>query len=144
MDSGSGDYICNSFELFSSIKFLDKSIDVANSLSIRILGQGTVKLLCKHPNRNPLFLLLLGNVYFIPEYTVNLVSTFQLSTDSIVFDLKVPCLRLFGKTEILCIVTQIDRYYILDTIPKSKSEFIEFTGYNNYLILDLLEYQLLL
>ena len=143
MDSGSKDHICNNFESFDSIKFLNESISVANSLSIRILGQGIVKLLCKCPNRNSPFLLKLGNVYFIPRCTVNLVLTFQLSTKSIVFDSKIPCLKQFGKTKILCTVTQIHRYYTLDAIPKTKSEFMEFTRYDNYLILDPLEHQLL-
>src|SRR6266487_6526587 len=79
-----------------------------------------------------------------PEYTVNLVSTFQLSTDAIRFDSEILCLKAFGTTDILCAVTQIHRHYTLDAIPKSKSEFIEFIGCDNYLILDLLEHQLLL
>jgi hypothetical protein len=85
----------------------------------------------------------LGNIYFIPEYTVNLVSIFQLNTELIVFDLEISCLKLFNKTEILCTIIQIYCYYIFNIILKTKSEFIEFTEYNNYLILNLLEYQLL-
>src|SRR6266536_317178 len=79
-----------------------------------------------------------------PEYTVNLVSTFQLSTDTIRFDSEILCLKAFGITDILCAVTQIHCHYALDAIPKSKSEFMEFTGHDNYLILDPLEYQLLI
>jgi hypothetical protein len=111
---------------------------------MRILGQGTVNLLCKCPNRKSPFILQLENVYFIPECTVNLVSTFQLSLHAIAFDSEIPCLKAFGTTDILCAVTPIHRHYALDAIPKFKSEFMEFTGHDNYLILDPLEHQLLI
>ena len=99
-----------------------------------------MKLFCKSPNKNFLFILQLENVYFILEYTINLVLIFQLSIYTIVFDLEILCLKAFGIIDILYTVTQIYCYYTLDVIPKSKSEFIEFIGYDNYLILDLLEY----
>ena len=146
MDSGSGDHICNCFESFDSIKPFEESIRVANGSSMRIVGQGSVKLLCKRPNRACPFLLLLENVYFIPECTVNLVSTFRLSVDSIAFDSETPCLKAFGSREILCLVTQINRHYTLDTIPQPKSAFIECMNSNldNYLILDPVEHSLLI
>jgi hypothetical protein len=84
----------------------------------------------------------LRNIYFILEYTVNLVSIFQLSIKTIVFNLEISCLKLFNKTEIFYTIIQIYYYYILDIISKTKTEFVKFTEYNNYLILNLLKYQL--
>jgi hypothetical protein len=147
VDSGSGNHICNTYESFDSIKPLDESIRVANGSSMSIMGQGSVKLSCKRPNRAFPFLLLLEDVYFIPECTVNLVSTSQLSMDSIAFDSEVPCLKAFGSTEALCSITQINRHYTLDAIPGPKSEFLECMSTNLdpiYLILSPLEHSLLL
>jgi len=79
VDSGSGNYICNSLGSFDSIKPLSESIRVANRSSMSIIRQGFVRLLCKHPNRASPSLLQLKDVYFIPKCTVNLVSTSQLS-----------------------------------------------------------------
>jgi hypothetical protein len=84
----------------------------------------------------------LRNIYFILEYTVNLVLIFQLNIKVIIFNLEILYLKLFSKTEILYTIIQIYCYYIFNIILKTKSEFIEFTEYNNYLILDLLKYQL--
>ena len=148
MDSGSGDNICNTFESFDTIKPLNESISVANGSSMRIMGQGSVKLLCKRPrpNRTSPFLLQLKNVYFIPNCTVNLVSTFQLGLDSIAFDSEVPCLKAFGSTEALCSISQINRHYALNVIPSPKSAFMEYMSPNQdiYLILSPLEHSLLL
>jgi hypothetical protein len=105
VDSGSGNYICNSFGSFDSIKTLDESIRVANGSSMRIVGQGSITLLCKRPNEVSPFLLQLKNVYFILECTVNLVSMSQLSLDSIAFNLEVPCLKAFGSTKTLCSIS---------------------------------------
>jgi hypothetical protein len=111
-----------------------------------IMGQGPVKLLCKQPNGASPFLLQLKNVYFIPDCTVNLVSTFQLSLDSIAFDSEVPCLKEFRSTEALCSISQINRHYTLNVIPSSKLEFMEHMSPNQdiYLILSPLEHTLLL
>ena len=146
VDSSSRDNICNNFESFDSIKPLNEFISIANGLSMQILDKGLVKLFSKYPNGVSPFLLLLKNVYFILECTINLVSTFQLSIDSIIFDLEVLCLKLFGSTTILCSITQINCYYTLDTIPRPKLVFLEFTSSNsnNYLILDPLEHLLLI
>jgi len=133
-------YICNYFKLFYLIKFLDKLISIANSLLIRILGQGIVNFLCKCSNRKSPFILQLENVYFILECTVNLVSTFQLSLYIITFNLEILYLKAFSTTDILYTVTLIHYYYALNAISKFKLEFIEFTGHDNYLILDLLEH----
>ena len=112
---------------------------------MRIIGQGTVRLLCKCPNGASPFPLELRDVYFIPNCTVNLVSTFQLSTDSIAFDSEVPCLKAFGSMEALCVVTQTNCHYALDAIPRSKSAFMEqMISNDNYLILEPLEHSLLL
>ena len=112
------------------------------------MGQGSVKLLCKRPrpNRTSPFLLQLKNVYFIPNCTVNLVSTFQLGLDSIAFDSEVPCLKAFGSTEALCSISQINRHYALNVIPSPKSAFMEYMSPNQdiYLILSPLEHSLLL
>jgi len=143
VDSGSGDHICNSFGSFDSIKPLDKSIRVANGSSMRIIGQGSVKLLCKQPNRVSPFLLQLDDVYFIPECTVNLVSTSQLSKDRIAFDSEVPCLKAFGLTEALCSISQINCHYVLNTTPKPETAFMESIDLI-YLILSPLEHSLLL
>jgi hypothetical protein len=143
VDSGSGNHICNAFESFDSIKSLDESIRVANGSFMRIIGQGSVKLSCKRPNRAFPFLLLLENVYFIPECTVNLVSTSQLSMDSIAFDSEVPCLKAFGSTEALCSISQINRHYILNATPRPESAFMESMD-PIYLILSPLEHSLLL
>jgi GAG-pre-integrase domain len=148
MDSGSGNHICNSFESFDFIEHLDESIRVANGSSMSIISQGSVKLLCKQPNRASPFLLQLKDVYFILDCTVNLVSTFQLSTDSIAFDSEIPCLKAFGSTETLCSISQINRHYVLNAVPKPKSTFIEYMNPNLnqdiYLILSPLEHSLLL
>jgi hypothetical protein len=65
-----------------------------------------MKLLCKRSNGASPFLLQLKNVYFILDCTINLVSTFQLSLDSIAFDLEVPYLKAFGSTkEALCAIS---------------------------------------
>ena len=144
MDLRTRYYICNYFKLFYLIKFLDKLISIANSLLIRILGQGIVNFLCKCSNRKSPFILQLENVYFILEYTINLVLIFQLSLYIIIFNLEILCLKAFSIIDILCTVTQIYCYYTLNAILKFKSEFIEFIEYNNYLILDLLEHQLLI
>jgi hypothetical protein len=85
----------------------------------------------------------LEDVYFIPECTVNLVSTTQLSTVSIAFDSEVPCLKAFGSTEVLCSITQINRHYVLNATPKPESAFMESID-SIYLILSLLEHSLLL
>jgi hypothetical protein len=71
---------------------------------MRIVGQGSIELLCKRNGASP-FPLQLKDVYFIPECTVNLVSTSQLSTDSIAFDSEVPCLKAFGTIEVLCSIS---------------------------------------
>jgi hypothetical protein len=65
------------------------------------MGQGSVKLFCKRPNKASPFILLLENVYFIFECTVNLVFMSQLGIDSIAFDLETPCLKAFSLTEVL-------------------------------------------
>ena len=112
---------------------------------MRIIGQGTVRLLCKRPNGASPFPLKLKDVYFIPNCTINLVSAFQLSTDSIAFDSEVPCLKAFGSMETLCMVTQTNCHYALDAIPRSKSAFMEqMISNDNYLILDPLQHSLLL
>jgi hypothetical protein len=143
VDSGSGHHICNSLGSFDSIKPLNESIRVANGSSMSIIGQGSVKLLCKRPSRASPFLLQLENVYFIPNCTVNLVSTSQLGTDSIAFDSEVPCLKAFGLAEALCSVTQTGRHYALDAIPRLDSTFVESID-PIYLILSPLEHSLLL
>jgi hypothetical protein len=149
VDSGTRDYICNSFGSFDSIKPLDELIWVANGSSMRIVGQGSMTLLCKQsnvckrPNRASPFQLQLEDVYFILECTVNLVSTTQLSTVSIAFDSEVPCLKAFSSTEVLCSITQINCYYILNATPKPESAFMESIDLI-YLILSLLEHLLLL
>src|SRR5438045_186808 len=112
---------------------------------MRIIRQVTGSLLFKRSNVASPFPLKLRDVYFILNCTVNLVSTFQLSTDSIAFDSEVPCLKAFGSMEALCVVTQTNRHYALDAIPRSKSAFMEqMISNNNYLILDPLEHSLLL
>jgi hypothetical protein len=143
VDSGSGNHICNSFESFDSIEPLNESISVANGSSMSIMGQGPVTLLCKQSNRISSFLLQLQNVYFIPDCTVNLVSTFQLSLDSIAFDSEVPCLKAFSSIEVLCSISQINRHYVLDALPGPKSAFMESMD-SSYLILSPLEHSLLL
>jgi hypothetical protein len=143
VDSGSGNHICNSFGSFDSIKPLNESIRVANGSSMSIIGQGSIKLLCKRPNGASPFPLQLRNVYFIPNCTVNLVSTSQLSSDSIAFNSEVPCLNAFGSIDALCSISQINRHYVLNAIPRLKSTFIE-SMYSSYLILDPLEHSLFL
>jgi hypothetical protein len=143
VDSGSGNHIYNVFESFDSIKSLDESIRIANGSFIRIIRQGSVKLSYKHPNRTFPFLLLLENVYFISECTVNLVSTSQLSIDSIVFNSEVPCLKAFSSTEALCSISQNNRHYILNATLRPESAFIESIDLI-YLILSPLEHSLLL
>jgi hypothetical protein len=116
---------------------------------MRIVGQGSVTLLCKQsnvckrPNRASPFRLQLEDVYFILECTVNLVSTTQLSTVSIAFDSEVPCLKAFGSTEVLCSITQINCHYVLNATPKPESAFMESID-SIYLILSPLEHSLLL
>jgi len=105
VDSGTRNHISNTYESFDLIKFLDETIRVANGSSMRIMGQGFVKLFCRRPNKASLFILLLENVYFILECIVNLVSTSQLGMDSIVFDLETPCLKAFGSTKVLCSIS---------------------------------------
>jgi hypothetical protein len=146
VDSGSRNYICNSFGLFDSIKTLDESIRVANRSSMRIVGQGSVTLLCKRPNGVSPFLLQLKNIYFILECTINLISTSQLSTNSIAFDSEVPCLKAFSSTETLCSISQVNCHYVLNAIPSPKLElaFINLNLDPIYLILSLLEHSLLL
>jgi hypothetical protein len=143
VDLGSRNHICNSFESFDLIKPLDELIKVANRSFIGIIGQGFVKLLCKQSNRASPFLLQLKDVYFILNCTVNLVSTFQLSTNLIAFDSEIPCLKAFSLTEALCSISQINCHYVLDTMPSPKSAFMEFID-STYLILSLLEHSLLL
>ena len=143
MDLGFKDYICNSFRSFDSIKPLNESIRVANRSSMRIIGQGSVKLLCKQPNRVFPFQLQLDDVYFIPKCTVNLVSTSQLSRDRIAFDFEVPCLKAFSLIEALCSISQINCYYVLNTTLKLETAFIESID-PIYLILSPLEHSLLL
>jgi len=144
VDSGSRNHISNSFESFDSIKPFDESIRAANRSSIKIVGQGSVSLLCKQPNGASPFLLQLKNVYFIPECTVNLVSTSQLGQDCIAFDSEVPYLKAFGSTKkALCSISQINRHYILNAIPRPRSAFMESID-PNYLILSPLEHSLLL
>jgi hypothetical protein len=143
VDSGSRNYICNTYESFDSIKPFDKSIRVANGSSMRIIRQGSITLLCKRPNGVSPFPLQLKDVYFIPKCTVNLVSTSQLSEDSIAFNLEVLCLKAFGSIETLYSITQINRHYVLNAIPSLKSAFIESMN-SSYLILDPLEHSLLL
>jgi hypothetical protein len=137
---------------------------------MRIIGQGFVKLLCKRPNaarttdfrpkygrktgthpksrrETASFLLQLKDVYFIPECTVNLVSTSQLSQDSIAFDSEIPCLKAFGTSEALCSITQFKRHYVLNAVPRLETAFMESMNPNLdpiYLILSPLEHSLLL
>jgi len=105
VDSRTGNYISNTYESFDLIKFLDKTIKVANGSFMRIMGQGFVKLFCKRPNKASLFILLLENVYFILKCSVNLISMSQLGIDSIAFDLEVPCLKAFRLSEVLCSIS---------------------------------------
>jgi hypothetical protein len=141
VDSGTGNHIGNTYKSFDSIKFLDKTIRVANGSSMRIIGQGSVKLFCKRPNKASLFILLLENVYFIPKCSVNLISTSQLGIDSIAFDLEVPCLKAFRLSKVLCSISQINRYYVLNTVPR----LVLMESMDPiYLILSLLEHSLLL
>ena len=100
MDSGTRHYISNTYKSFDLIKFLDKTIKAANGSFIRIIRQGSVKLFCRRPNKASPFILLLENVYFILECTVNLVSTSQLGMDLIAFDLEIPCLKAFGSASL--------------------------------------------
>jgi hypothetical protein len=143
VDSGTGNHIGNTYESFDLIKFLDKTIKVANRSSIRIMCQGFVKLFCRRPNKASPFILLLENVYFIPECTVNLVSTSQLGMDSIAFDSETPCLKAFGLTKVFCSISQINCYYVLNVVPRPETAFIESIDLI-YLILSLLEHSLLL
>jgi hypothetical protein len=108
---------------------------------MRIMGQGSVKLFCRRPNKASLFILLLENVYFIPECSVNLISTSQLGIDSIAFDSEVPCLKAFRSSEVLCSISQINRHYVLNTVPRpALMESMD----PIYLILSPLEHSLLL
>ena len=148
MDSGTRHHIGNTYKSFDLIKFLDKTIRVANRSFIRIIRQGSVKLFCKRPNKASPFILLLENVYFIPECTINLVFTSQLGINSIAFNSKIPCLKAFGLSKVLCSISQINRYYVLNAVPSPKLAFIEYINLNPnldiYLILSLLEHLLLL
>lgn len=152
VDSGTGNHICNNFELFDTFEPLNESIRVANGSTMRIIGKGSIKLPCKRPNQIKPFLLQLKDVYFIPECTVNLISASQLGLDSIAFDSEIPCLRAFSSREILCSIAQVNRYYVLDTVQCSKPAFfLESDNFliqgplelGNYLILDPLEHKLL-
>ena len=105
MDLGTRHYISNTYKSFDLIKFLDKTIKVANRSFIRIIKQGSVKLFCKRLNKASPFILLLENVYFILEYTVNLVFTLQLGMDLITFNLEIPCLKAFGLLKVLCFIS---------------------------------------
>jgi len=102
-----------------------------------------VKLFCKRPNKASLFILLLENVYFILKCTVNLVSTSQLGMDLIAFNSETPCLKAFGLTKVLCFISQINRHYILNVVPRLETAFMESMDLI-YLILSLLEHSLLL
>jgi hypothetical protein len=147
VDLGSRNHIYNSFESFDLIEPLNKSISVANSSSISIIGQGPITLLYKWSNGTSPYLLQLKNVYFILDCTVNLVSTFQLGLDSIAFNLEVPYLKAFGlTTEALYSISQINRHYVLNAIPSLKPTFMEHMSLNRdiYLILSPLEHSLLL
>jgi hypothetical protein len=143
VDLGTRNYISNTYESFDLIKFLDKTIKVANRSFMRIMGQGFVKLFCRRLNKASPFILLLENVYFIPECTVNLVFMLQLGIDSIAFDLETPCLKAFGLTKVLCFISQINCYYVLNVVPRPETVFIESID-PIYLILSLLEHSLLL
>ena len=148
MDSGTRHYISNTYKSFDLIKFLDKTIRVANRSFMRIIGQGFVKLFYRRPNKASPFILLLENVYFILKCTVNLVFTLQLSMDLIVFDSEIPCLKAFSLLKVLCFISQINCHYVLNAVPGPKLAFMEYINLNPnldiYLILSLLEHSLLL
>jgi hypothetical protein len=110
---------------------------------MRIIGQGSVKLFCKRPNKASPFILLLENVYFIPECIVNLVSMSQLGIDSIAFNSETPCLKAFSSTEVLCSISQINCHYVLNVVPRPETAFMESID-PIYLILSLLKHSLLL
>ena len=67
----------------------------------------------------------------------------QLGIDSIAFDSETPCLKAFGLTEVLCFISQINCYYVLNVVPRPETAFMESMD-PIYLILSLLEHFLLL
>jgi hypothetical protein len=68
--------------------------------------------------------------------------------NSIAFDSEIPCLKAFGSTEVLCSISQINRHYVLNAVPRPETAFMEYMNPNPnldiYLILSPLEHSLLL
>ncbi len=76
MDSATNVYITYDLSLFKIEiyrKYYNKTIAIANNLSYRILGKGTVKINILNKNGEPNSIGI-TNIYYIPEMGYNLIS----------------------------------------------------------------------
>lgn len=108
MDSGATVHICCNKALMTNVKQLEypQSIFLPNGATQQIFEVGTAQIASE---------LVLSNVFFVPSFTRNLVSTFQLSGA-----LKVRCtffhayclIQRLDSDPILCMVKAVGHLYV--------------------------------